>query len=129
MAYTLATIALPLGLLWVNEFKWNKVGQNITPTLDGSIIIEENTYVVGRPIILRGSVERGWVDRTTLLALHALSQNTGINYLLTLPDDRTFTVSFDNTDGTGAVTGEPILQKVTESDDVYQVQIKLIVVA
>ena len=69
---TLAGIELPDDLDWEDEFGWEPVGQVITPTLSGAIIVEESVQSEGRPITLRSDGE-AWVKRSTVLELQALA--------------------------------------------------------
>jgi hypothetical protein len=57
-------IALPGGMLWVDEFAWSAAQRSVT----GAQIIDVAIKVAGRPITLQGI----WIRRATLLALRAL---------------------------------------------------------
>ena len=77
MADTLAGIALPDDLQWVDEFAPWKVGQQAEHTLGGALFIEESARLVGRPITLQaggtGPVTFAMASRATVEALHALA--------------------------------------------------------
>ncbi|MCP3286988.1 MULTISPECIES: hypothetical protein [Aeromonas] len=87
---TLAGIELPDDLDWEDEFAWEPVGQVITPTLSGAIIVEESVQSEGRPITLRSDGE-AWVRRSTVLALQSLAAAPSTRMPLFL-NGRIFTV-------------------------------------
>ncbi|AUZ78680.1 hypothetical protein C2U37_02550 [Aeromonas sp. ASNIH1] len=90
MMITLAGIELPDDLDWEDEFAWEPVGQVITPTLSGAIIVEESVQSEGRPITLRSDGE-AWVRRSTVLALQSLAAAPSTRMPLFL-NGRIFTV-------------------------------------
>ena len=87
---TLAGIELPDDLDWEDEFAWEPVGQVITPTVSGAIIVEESVQSEGRPITLRSDGE-AWVRRSTVLALQSLAAAPSTRMQLFL-NGRIFTV-------------------------------------
>ena len=92
---TLDDIILPDDLLWINEFDWNPVEQNIERSLTGALLVQESQLLRGRSIILSGNGEAGWVSRFTVKSLLALSKTTSKTMSLTLADERQFNVIFD----------------------------------
>ena len=54
MAITLDELELPDQLDWKDEFSWAPVVQQITNTITGAVIVEENSAPNGRPITLVG---------------------------------------------------------------------------
>lgn len=96
---TLAGIELPDDLDWEDEFGWEPVGQIITPTLSGAILVEESVQSEGRPITLRSDGE-AWVRRSTVLDLQALAAGPSTRMLLHL-NGRTFTVLWRRESGGG----------------------------
>ncbi|WP_263080055.1 hypothetical protein [Endozoicomonas sp. Mp262] len=75
-------IELPDDLLWVDEFDWNPVAQDIDRSLTGALMVQEQAKLYGRPITLTGGDEAGWVTRATILELMALVETP--NRVMTL---------------------------------------------
>lgn len=71
MTIQLGQLVLPSQLEWVDEFDYAPAAQSITPTLDGSLVVEESQKLAGRPYTLRanGGV---WVSRDFVKQLKAL---------------------------------------------------------
>lgn len=71
MTIQLGQLQLPSQLEWVDEFDYSPAAQEITPTLDGSLVVEESQKLAGRPYSLRsnGGV---WVSRDFVKQLKAL---------------------------------------------------------
>ena len=99
---TLEGIALPADLQWIDEFSGHGVGQIITPTLTGSILVEETAQTVGRVITLQSN-GGSWMARTAVEQMAALAATP-------LPDGdtlsldyhgRAFDVVFDRSRGPG----------------------------
>ena len=95
----LDTITLPDDLLWINEFDWNPVEQSTERSLTGALLVQEQQMKFGRPIELSGGIEAGWVSRSTVVNLLALSQIANKIMTLTLPDLRKYSVIFDRQSG------------------------------
>ena len=112
----LDTITLPDDLLWINEFDWNPVEQNVDRSLTGALLVQEQGKQHGRPIILSGGSDAGWVNRTSVVALLALSGQANQVMTLTLADNRTFSVIF-NRDGSGPIEAQQILPFAYPGDD------------
>ncbi|BBG85353.1 hypothetical protein AHGSH82_024980 [Aeromonas hydrophila] len=96
---TLAGIELPDDLDWEDEFGWEPVGQVITPTLSGAIVVEEAVQSEGRPITLRSDGE-AWVRRSIVLELQALAAVPSLRMQLHL-NGRIFTVIWRRESGGG----------------------------
>ncbi len=94
---TLDNIELPDDLLWVNEFDWNPVEQNIERSLSGALLVQEQKKLQGRPIILSGGDDFGWVKRSTVLELQKMGNDTNHVMLLIMQDQREFDVIFNRT--------------------------------
>ena len=86
----LDTITLPDDLLWINEFEWNPVDQTTERSLTGALLVQEGQLTHGRPIVLSGNGEAGWVSRLTVKNLFALSKAANKTMTLTLPDTDSF---------------------------------------
>ena len=69
----LDTVTLPDDLLWINEFNWNPIEQQANRSLSGALLVQEQTLLYGRSIILSGGQEVGWVKRSTVAEVLALN--------------------------------------------------------
>lgn len=126
---TLDDIILPDDLLWVNEFDWNPVEQNIEHSLTGALLVQEGEYKHGRSIVLSGNGEAGWVSRKTVQDLQALSSDSGRLMTLTLPDMRQLDVIFDRSSGS-PVMANPVLEEAYPADNsYYYLSLRLITVS
>ena len=92
--HTLGSVAVPRGMVWVDEFDWVPVERAMTYSVTGALLIDEAPRNAGRPITLVGEVDAGWVGRGVVAQLHALASAIDATYTLTLADGRTFTVKF-----------------------------------
>lgn len=102
MPITLDDIPLPDDIQWRDEFAGAGVGQQITPTLTGALVVEESAQPAGRPITL-ASNGGAWVSRAVLERLAARAATPlaeGQTLTLVWGDGRTFPVVFDR--GAGA---------------------------
>ena len=88
-------IELPDDLLWVNEFDWNPVEQSQERSLNGALLVQEQGKQYGRSIVLSGGEEAGWVSRSVVIDLFALSSIANKVMTLTLADLRQYSVIFD----------------------------------
>ncbi|MES9985694.1 MAG: hypothetical protein ABW115_19995, partial [Candidatus Thiodiazotropha sp. 6PLUC6] len=95
----LDTITLPDDLLWINEFDWNPIEQATERSLTGALLVQEQAKLKGRPIILTGGEDAGWVDRATVVNLLSLSEIPNKVMTLTLPDLLEYSVVFDRSNG------------------------------
>jgi len=99
--HTLGTIQIPRGMIWSDEFAWSPVEKSAEYSCTGALLIDAATKLAGRPITLRGDTNAGWIKRSVLDEVYALAASDPVGeHLLTLADDRTFTVQF--------APGEPI---------------------
>ncbi|WP_299735386.1 hypothetical protein [uncultured Endozoicomonas sp.] len=101
-------IVLPDDLLWVNEFDWNPVEQNLERTLTGALLVQEGMLSHGRSIVLSGNGEAGWVSRITVKNLFALSKAANKTMTLTFADNSQVSVIFDRSNG-AAVQAQQVL--------------------
>lgn len=81
MNVTLNSVSLPDDLIWRDEFDWAPVEQVVTPTLTGSLLVEETPKPEGRPITLVGHC-----PRATVLSLKVLEAQVAQLLTLTLLD-------------------------------------------
>lgn len=121
---TLAGIELPDDLDWEDEFGWEPVGQVITPTLSGAIIVEETVQSEGRPITLRSDGE-AWVRRSTVLELQALAAVPLARMPLHL-NGRIFTVTWRRESGGGLEAKQ--LYRIADPDTQtpYEITLRLL---
>ncbi|WP_257294320.1 hypothetical protein [Endozoicomonas sp. YOMI1] len=68
-------------------------------SLTGALLVQEGQLTHGRPIILSGNGEAGWVSRLTVKSLFVLSKAANKTMTLMIPDNRQFSVSFDCSNG------------------------------
>ena len=123
----LDTLMLPDNFIWVNEFDWSSVAQVSERSLTGALVVSESLKSYGRPIVL-GDGENSWLTLAEVEALYALNEQAGHKMLLTLPDERTFTVIFDRTNGP-AIEAQQVFPLSAPSDGhYYTVVIRLITV-
>ena len=94
-SHTLAGIPLPAGMVWEDEFGWDKVQRAASYSVTGALILDVGTKQAGRPITLTGQADAGWLKRATLRSLYALAEgDPAATHTLRLADGRQFTVTF-----------------------------------
>jgi hypothetical protein len=130
MPITLEGITLPPDLQWTDEFSGHGVGQVITPTLTGALLVEETTQTQGRPITLESN-GAAWVTRSTVEALAALAATPlaeGSTLTLAWADGRSFDVVFDRSRGPGfrAQEVQRLAAGIHENTHPYLIQITLL---
>ena len=135
MTASLDSIELPDDIQWIDELASWKVGQSITPSLTGALIIQEGALQAGRPITLQsvrdGNNYSAVVTRATVDALLAKAALAGgADMTLTLLDTtagtRTFAVRFRHGDG-AAVEAEPMRHIApAELTDYYTITLRLL---
>ena len=92
--HTLGSVAVPRGMVWVDEFDWVPVERAVAYSLAGALLVDVAPRLAGRPITLAGEVDAGWLGRSVVAQLYALASATDATYTLTLADGRAFTVMF-----------------------------------
>lgn len=93
--HTLGAISLPSGMVWEDEFGWDKVQRSASYSVTGALILDVGTKLAGRPITLTAEADAGWIRRGTLRALYELVEgDPAARHTLTLADGRSFTVTF-----------------------------------
>lgn len=80
MATTLAGIALPDDIVWLDELQWEPVQQQLDRTVTGALVAQESTLTGGRPMTLGGV----WVTRATALQLRVLADAADATHALVL---------------------------------------------
>ena len=58
--HTLGSIAVPRGMVWVDEFDWVPVERAVTYSLTGALLVDVAPRLAGRPITL---ARAGWTLR------------------------------------------------------------------
>lgn len=92
--HTLAGIAVPRGMVWVDEYGWAPVERATGYSLTGALLVDESPSLGGRPITLVGDPDAGWITRGVLDQLYALASVLDATHPLVLADGRTFAVKF-----------------------------------
>ena len=122
--HTLGSIAVPRGMVWVDEFDWVPVERAVTYSLTGALLVDVAPRLAGRPITLAGEVDAGWLGRGVVAQLYALAGSTSATHTLTLADGRAFAVRF--ADG-NPIEAEPITRaELPQADLPYVVTLRLI---
>ncbi len=65
------SLALPDDVLWIDEFAWQPVEQELRYTILGALNVEAAAKQAGRPITLEGGSNYGWINRAALPQLLA----------------------------------------------------------
>lgn len=130
MTTTLNGISLPDDIQWIDEFSGHGVGQVISPTLTGALLVEETIQQKGRQITL-ASNGASWMRRSVveqLQALVAAPLADGASLPLVWGDGRTFDVVFDRTRGPGfrAVEVKRLAAGVQTPDHWYTIELNLL---
>lgn len=81
---TLATLTLPPGLVWSDEFASAAVSQTARRTLGGSMVVMTGALTGGQPITLESEPDAGWLTRTQVQAISLLAASPGAVYPLLL---------------------------------------------
>ncbi|MEG0937907.1 MAG: hypothetical protein RSE32_03150 [Comamonas sp.] len=102
-SHTLGAIAIPSGLIWVDEYNWVAPVRVHEYSITGALIEDIGTRQAGRPITLQGSSDHGWVERDTLEELWQLVNATTGTQELTMADGRAFAVRFAPDDPVSAI--------------------------
>lgn len=119
-------IALPAGMLWVDEFSWAQAQRSVERSITGAQIIDVAPKLAGRPITLQGAQDQGWIRRATLLAVRALADVPGGQYPLQLASGEIFTVMFAPDD---AIEAQPISRpELPENTHPYVATLRLMTV-
>lgn len=114
-------LEIPGDLQWIDEFAQGSdlVGQDVTVSLTGALIVQASAQQAGRKLTLQGRLESNVgfapVTLATLKSLRALAAVPGEVYTVTLLDGRTFSAMFRRDDGP-AVEAAP-LNNIAPIDD------------
>jgi hypothetical protein len=130
MPITLGGITLPPDLQWVDEFSGHGVGQVISPTLTGALLVEETQQTKGRPITL-ASNGAAWMARSAVEAMATLVAtplDDGETLAFEWADGRTFDVVFDRSRGPGFRATEVVRRSadIQQATHPYVIEITLL---
>lgn len=118
---SLASIALPDDIIWLDEFDFDRTLQSVSRSAGGRHIVQYGALYSGRPITLKCH----WLNKTALDALIALRDTAGSQMALIMPDARAFNVMFRSHES-GAISAPPVIDYPTYSaSDLFDVTLKL----
>jgi hypothetical protein len=130
MTVSIEGIALPDDIQWTDEFVGFGVGQTITPTIEGALIVEENLQPEGRAITL-SSGEGSWVNRSAVLLLETLAATplSDGGSLSLVWGNTTHRVVFDRSRGAGFEAEEVyrLGQDAQSTDHPYFIKLTLLI--
>lgn len=109
---TLATITLPEGLYWVDEFDDVPYAEREERTAAGLLLIFQQLKIGGQAMTLSTTDDKNWATRETVRRLHswARTPNLKMSLVLDTPEGSpSFIVSFRAVDGK-AVVATPVLK-------------------
>lgn len=92
---TSASITLPVGLLWVDQYGWQQVVQSTEYSTQGALVIDAWKKQSGRPIQLQGEQDRAWCERGLLATLREWASVAGLVMSLSYAGTA-YTVVFDH---------------------------------
>ena len=121
-------IILPDDLLWINEFDWNPVEQNLERSLTGALLVQESQLSYGRSIVLSGNGEAGWVSLLTIKNLFAISTVANKTMTLALSDSRQFAVIFDRSNGAPVKAQQVLPFAYPENSEQYYLSLRLLTI-
>ncbi len=84
MTIVIDGIALPPGLLWIDEFSAHSVAQTVKRALDGSLVVFYGGIQSGTQITLTSEPDAGWFTRAQVEAIELRARSPGAMYPLTL---------------------------------------------
>ena len=117
----LESIILP-DLYWDDEFLFTGVRAVVDQTLGGRNLIWEDEEK-GRPITLKGNVDRAWLQRGILIELHKMASIPKANYLLVY-ENRNFMVRFRNEDKP-CISPEALIERPNMTNSDYYINVVL----
>jgi len=109
------TVALPDDLEWIDEYEWISAKEDVSITLNGSMVIQSAKQAKGRLITLQGGSDFAWIDKNTIEALRQLAEDAE-NMTLTFKDGSSHTVRFRYKDG--AFSAKPLVPNIDTFSDV-----------
>jgi len=91
---TLDGISLTSDLLWIDEYAWTPVAQQVDIMSDGAVAVQEDAQLTGRLITLIGGDTFGYVKKSVVDLVKAKADTPGLQMTLVLNDGRSFNVVF-----------------------------------
>ncbi len=120
-------IALPTGLVWLDEFTIEPVAQNVRRTLDGGLVVFYAGLRSGMSITLQSETDAGWLTRAQVEALAVRAVSPGGVYPL-LIRDQSYQVMFRHHDPP-AFEAKPLIARLNpDASDYYLATLKLMTV-
>ena len=120
----LATLRLPDGLVWTDEYAVRSVPQTSLRTLDGSLVVFYGQHHAGLAITLESEADAGWLTRELVEGLAALAAIPGGIFPLLLRG-QTHQVMFRHQDPP-AFEAKPLIHRaIPQSGDYYLATLKL----
>lgn len=114
MAIVLGGVTLNSQIVWVDQFKTTPINQVAKRTLGGQLVVYQQNLTEGREITLEAISDQGWLTRTQVDQVTALSEVIGATYTLVIGEE-VQTVIFRHTDGL-AVEFTPLVFRVNSFD-------------
>ena len=124
-----STILLPPDMIWEEEFGWSPMSVKKSTGLTGALLVQIAAKKSGgRPITLASGDDYGTLTRAQLQALAALDETVPVApFLLVLGDGRSFTVMFDGSESSPAITSTPIQPgKEPDATDRFRVKLRFV---
>ena len=63
--HTLADIAIPRGMVWIDEHSWTPVEKSLEYSISGALLVDVGVKQAGRSITLQGEQSAGWIRRSS----------------------------------------------------------------
>jgi hypothetical protein len=108
-------ITLPDGLIWVDQYSWTPVAQNVSVSLAGVMLLQEAVQAGGRPITLEGGDDQSWATRAAIDALYAMAMTADKVMSLDLGIDGIHQVVWRRDQP--PIAAEPVLRTVGPTGD------------
>lgn len=122
-------IYLSNNLYPIDEHNWSKVASNITYTLNGGMVIQQNEKKSGQPYTLKAPPNTAWVTRATVNRLKAERDKLGAKFWLDFlheDDVKRIKVIFD-TSKDDPLNATPVEEYVSPKlDDKFLIVLKFI---
>jgi len=84
---TLDSNLLPENLIWIDQFDWSNVVQEIDYSTQGALFVQESLKHGGRPITLMGTDTVSYISESLSNALSTKQQQAGLVMTLTINGD------------------------------------------
>ena len=128
MTITLDTLTLPGELIWADEYTWGQVRSSVKRTVQGRVIVRENTVPgeAGRFITLESN--NAWIQQVDLKTLREWLDTPDKEMLLTLHDSRTFTCRFRHWDSPCIESSLLLPTAYNDDNTYYKLTLKLMVI-